>query len=59
MPYLLFLVWMANSPFCLGQSIVFKDLELKRYLIHELCVDSTGTGLLFSPDTNVDHNKEY
>ncbi|MEE9437422.1 MAG: T9SS type A sorting domain-containing protein [Saprospiraceae bacterium] len=45
---------------CFSQNINFTDLELKRYLINEKCVDTTNTGpfSFFSNDIDVDLNND-
>lgn len=39
-----------------GQTVNFTDLELKRYLTNEMCVDTTHNGVAFSNDVSVDLN---
>lgn len=53
-----FLIFFLACGCCFSQSINFTDLELKRYLIQELCVDSSNTGAFFSNDLDVDLNND-
>lgn len=51
-----FLVILISGNFVWGQVINFTDLELKEYLINELCVDTTQNGVSFSNDRGADTN---
>ena len=50
-------VLLSNAS-CFSQTINFTDLELKQYLINEVCVDTTDNGISFSHDLNVDLNND-
>lgn len=41
-----------------AQTVSFSDTELERFLINEMCVDTTQNGLLFSNDRSVDVNND-
>ena len=48
-------IFLYSAP-CWGQTISFSDLELKRFLISEISVDTTQDGISFSHDLKVDVN---
>lgn len=55
--YIIIIVLFSNTS-CWCQIINFTDMELKQFLINELCVDTTDNGISFSNDLDVDLNND-